>query len=141
MVSTTSDEDEIDLMASFKKGAKGQTRRPNARSLSKRSSDQESADEEVNNLQAPQRLVAVQVPPVRNRNQYMYYDGQEAVQRVNRGFEKRGELMYAIELVDGTKKQVRYLRRCAVPNSSCRVKLLAPFTCCRSIYLYLETRS
>ncbi|KAL5461724.1 hypothetical protein PMIN06_002014 [Paraphaeosphaeria minitans] len=105
------DDDEVDLMASFKKSAEGPARGRKARS---QTSGRDSSVEEMEHnrtqrtQQAPQKLAAVRVPPVHNRNQYIYYDGKDAVQRVRREFEKRGELLYDISLVDGTYKQVTF---------------------------------
>jgi hypothetical protein len=138
--SITSGEDENDLMASFKKSATGQMRGRKARS---QASGRDSSDREMDHQRMkppPAKLVAVQVPPVRNRAQYIYYDGQEAVQQIRREFKKGGELIYDIELVDGTHKQVSHLRHAIVPDLSGQlgrqVKVLASFTASNSPVLY-----
>ncbi|KAF2449385.1 hypothetical protein P171DRAFT_427584 [Karstenula rhodostoma CBS 690.94] len=109
-VTSDDDDDEHELMASFKKSAKGPTRGRKARS---QTSGRDSVEEKEHQraprtTQAPQKLAAVRVPPVHNRDQYIYYDGEEAVQRVRREFKKSGEFVYDIELVNGTHKQVTF---------------------------------
>ncbi|KAF1977413.1 hypothetical protein BU23DRAFT_526827 [Bimuria novae-zelandiae CBS 107.79] len=107
----TSDDDEVDLMASLKKGGKSKPRKQQSFSPTNFISDEDSADEELPNPRigrASQKLAAVRVPPVRHRNEYIYYDGAETVQRVRREVSKRGELFYDVELIDGTNKQVTF---------------------------------
>jgi chromodomain-helicase-DNA-binding protein 4 len=104
--SIKSDEDEHDLLALFKKGATSQMRGQKARAPASGRDSSDQAKVHQPTKQAPRTLAAVRVPPVRNRGQYIYYDGQEAVRRVRREFEKSGESVYDIELVDGTHKQV-----------------------------------
>ena len=109
-VSLSSDEDGINHIESFKKGAESQIRnRPTCSPASDRFSQEKKIGLQ-RTPQAPRKLIAVQVPPVLNRDQYIYYDGRDTVQRVRREFEERGELQYDIELVDGTQKQVSYRR-------------------------------
>lgn len=121
-----SEDDEHELMASFKKGAakKGPTRGWKARSqTSARDSSVEETEHQrtQRTKQAPQKLLAIRVPPVQNREQYIYHDGQDAVQRVRRELEKSGELVYDVELVDGTRKQVSLLRHVLSPCHSCQL--------------------
>lgn len=100
-------------MASFQKGANNQPRKRKLLSLGKRSPSQDSLrgkNHERQEKHAPQKLVAVRVPPVHRPEDYIYYDGQEAVERIRQEFQRKGEFMYDVELVDGTQKQVSYLR-------------------------------
>lgn len=107
----SSDEDGAALMASFKSG------RPRAPSLKKKQafspsnfvSDQSSADEVAPQRTRPVRrkAVAVKVPPIRNKHEYTYYPPQEEVARILREFDKHGQLMYEVRMIDGVKKQVR----------------------------------
>ncbi|KAL1594503.1 hypothetical protein SLS60_010263 [Paraconiothyrium brasiliense] len=116
--SITSDEDGVKLMASFKKDAKIQARGRKARS---QTNDRDFPDEEMDSQHAEgisQKLLAVRVPPVENRDAYIYYDGQAAVQRVHREFEKRGELIYDVEFIDGGHKQVTFDELLALENGT-----------------------
>ncbi|OAG12176.1 uncharacterized protein CC84DRAFT_1078202 [Paraphaeosphaeria sporulosa] len=108
-------------MASFQKGANGPARGRKARSHTsgRNSSVEEKEYKRIQRIeQAPQKLAAVRVPPVRNRNQYIYYDGKDAVHGVRREIEKRGELLYDIELVDGTHKRVTFDELLALDNGA-----------------------
>ncbi|KAJ4359716.1 uncharacterized protein N0V89_000272 [Didymosphaeria variabile] len=118
IASIASDEDGLELMASFKKGANGEARGRKARS---QINDRDFPDEEVVSQRAegaPQRLLAVRVPPVHDRDEYIYYDGEAAVERVQREFEKRGELMYDVEFIDGRHKQVTFDELLALDNGA-----------------------
>lgn len=118
----TSDEDEADLMALFKKGPKIPPREKKARSQTA------TRDSSERKAQVSQKLAGVEVPPVQNRSEYIYYDGKNAVQRIRREFEKRGELFYDVELVDGTYKQVSKLCHGSTAKVLATFTTLASFT-------------
>lgn len=105
--SSGSEDNEADLIAAFQKGAQ----RGPQKSVSPSNfvSDEASANEESiwqRRRQTSQKLVAVRASPVRDRNEYIYYDGKDTVHRVRREITKRGNTFYHVEFVDGTDGQV-----------------------------------
>ncbi|KAJ4295425.1 hypothetical protein N0V90_007437 [Kalmusia sp. IMI 367209] len=108
---STSDEDGASLMAFFKAGAKDKARRQMSFLPTNVVSDQDSASEEARSQRsqrAPQKLISIRVEPVRNRHEYIYYEPQESVQNVRREYQKKGQLMFEVELDSGTLKQVTF---------------------------------
>jgi hypothetical protein len=50
--------------------------------------------------------VAVRVPPVRNREEYTYYEPKDEVEQIRREYSRRGKMMYEVKLTDGKLEQV-----------------------------------
>ena len=77
-------------------------------------SDDSSAQEESSKLKgkSPSRrsagrlLVAVRVQPVINREEYVYYEPKEEVERIVREYHRKGMIMYEVKLIDGATRQV-----------------------------------
>ncbi|KAF2874432.1 PHD/FYVE-zinc-finger like domain-containing protein [Massariosphaeria phaeospora] len=107
----SSDEDGADLMAAFKRtaiGAPPRGRRQTSFSPGDFVSGESSGEDTRVAPDSMRKLVAVKAPPVRNRHQYTYYEPKDAVERILREFQKRGELMYEVKLTDGRTEQVNF---------------------------------
>ncbi|KAF2749588.1 hypothetical protein M011DRAFT_420044 [Sporormia fimetaria CBS 119925] len=52
--------------------------------------------------------VAVQVRPPRNLDDYVYYEPREEVRRIIREYNRKGQLMYEVELEAGQRKQISF---------------------------------
>jgi hypothetical protein len=117
----SSDEDGVMLMAAFKKG--GQTegnspmRKQESALVEKNTFNRMSREDTSSEGSPPQprqfkrALVAVNVPPVRRRHEYTYYEPKETVERILRESRRQGKYVYKIEIVGGTTKEVRELKR------------------------------
>ncbi|KAF2193813.1 hypothetical protein K469DRAFT_712645 [Zopfia rhizophila CBS 207.26] len=123
----SSDEDGAGLMEAFQsRGSRNAA--PRARKLASVSpgmfiSDESSAAEEdtsnfVSQSSKPvaRKLVAVRVPPVRNRHEYTYYEPEESVEKVLREFRRGNELTYEIKLTDERTKTVSFDELLTIDN-------------------------
>lgn len=108
---SSSEEDEIDLMRSFQKGAEGnaQKKKQQSFSLGSFTSNGTSVVDDSDSLHSGQgrrTLAGVRVSPVRDREEYIYYDGNDTVHCIRREISRRGNLLYEVELVNGTDRKV-----------------------------------
>jgi chromodomain-helicase-DNA-binding protein 4 len=114
----STDEDSADIMASFKKGTLAQGNKKNPLQTPKQASlstgdyvsEQSLGGDERATQTSPanvRKLVAVKPLPVRDRDQYTYYEPKETVESIIREFQQKGDLMYKVKLTDGVTKQVR----------------------------------
>jgi hypothetical protein len=121
----SSDDDPSALMAVFKKGApkkapesEASRPAPPPRKQASSSSGQLILDDESENpnggtgiqsVTSARRAVAVRVGPVRDRAQYTYYEPQDTVDTIVRGFQRKGHSMYEVKLTNGRIQQVSEL--------------------------------
>ena len=108
---SSSEGNEINLMQSFQKGAKGKSQQTKQRSCSPGDSiqDEASTDQQINSGRLGherRRLVGIRVSPVRDREEYIYYDGEDAVHRVHKEVSKGGTVSYDVTLVNGRNRRV-----------------------------------
>ena len=71
---------------------------------------EQSSEEEERRRRTPQarvrKAVAVKPKPVRNRDQYTYYEPKEIAKSISREYYNNGDLMYEVKLTSGVSKQV-----------------------------------
>lgn len=116
----SSDDDPAELMASFKRNGAPtvQAATPSPRRkqpsvspeipLSEQASARSMGSADLPKPNASRRVaVAVRVPPIRNPEEYTYYEPKVEVEHILRECSRRGELMYDVKLSDGTLRQVR----------------------------------
>ncbi|KAF2274723.1 uncharacterized protein EI97DRAFT_434949 [Westerdykella ornata] len=112
----SSDDEEGNLMASFKRG--GRTRSIPRKQAPLSPGDFVSSDESSAHDEAPARTgasttvrkvaVAVRVRPVRNVEEYTYYEPAEEIERINREYGKSGQMMYEVVLSTGQTRQISF---------------------------------
>ena len=110
----SSDEDAADLMESFKKGARTTptppTRKQPSVSPGMFFSDESSADDEVisqdTSSGTARRLLAVQLPPVRSKKGFVYYEPREEIEAIVLEYSRKGDVMYKAKLLSGHIREV-----------------------------------
>lgn len=110
----SSSEDEANLMASFKRpnrSAAPPKRKETSVSPAMFFSDDNSAGDNNATSQrsshgAPKFAVAVRARPLRNRDEFTYYEPKEEIERILREFSRRGNIMYEVKLADGQTRRV-----------------------------------
>lgn len=108
---SSSEGDEINLMRSFQKGIKGKSQQTKQRSCSPDDSipDEASTEQQSNPGRlghGRRRLVGIRVSPVRDREGYIYYDGEDAVHRVRKEVSKGGTVSYDVTVMNGRNRRV-----------------------------------
>ncbi|KAF2020910.1 hypothetical protein BU24DRAFT_10762 [Aaosphaeria arxii CBS 175.79] len=113
-----SSDDELDIASFQRNGTR--KRSPPARKSASVSpgmffSDESSVTEEdtknekkKDSIDRPRKLVAVKVTPVRNREEYTYYEPEEEVHSILREYKRKGVLMYEVKLLDGKHHKVTF---------------------------------
>ncbi|ORY14692.1 PHD/FYVE-zinc-finger like domain-domain-containing protein [Clohesyomyces aquaticus] len=140
----SSDEDGVDLMATFQKCAKGhppatraapskpsgppRRHAPPPRNVPTRATLQSSfspgmfVSDESSGAEEPQKVirkaVAVRVEPVRNRREYTYIPVTESVDKILREYTHRGDLLYEVKLSGGGTKTVSFEDLLEIDNGS-----------------------
>jgi hypothetical protein len=69
-----------------------------------------SSGEDLDKAESPpkvRRLLQIRPSPVRNRNEYTYYEPRDEVESIVREFTTKGRVMYMVKLEGGAIKEVR----------------------------------
>lgn len=106
---SSDEEDVVNLIAAFQKGPRKLSLRGRSRPSFSPGNFISSGDEDHASQSSPaqpRKAVAVVVSPVRNREEYTYYEPREAVQNILREFTHKGDLMYEVKLSDGNTREV-----------------------------------
>jgi hypothetical protein len=118
----SSDEDGAELMAAFKKGGRSAPPKPRQPSVSPGMFISEDSSTEESPMNPTPSLfrrvaVAVRVKPIKNREDYAFYELKDEVARVLREFRLKGDIMYEIKLTNGNIQQVSQPRCSAAAQS------------------------
>jgi hypothetical protein len=84
-----------------------------------------SSGEDLDKAESPpkvRRLLQIRPSPVRNRNEYTYYEPRDEVESIVREFTTKGRVMYMVKLEGGATKEVR---GAASPSNWERVRAVA----------------
>lgn len=109
----SSDDDGAGLMASFKRS--GQSAAPHRQQasfsptdfFSDVSSDAENPAMTESSTHTNRRVaIAVRVSPLRDLDEYTYYEPKDEVERIVREFQRKGETLYEVTLSTGQSQKV-----------------------------------
>ncbi|KAF2258008.1 hypothetical protein CC78DRAFT_538119 [Lojkania enalia] len=113
-----SDDDNVDHIAAFRSAKpKYPPRTREQPSVSPgmfMTEESSSADVESTSYRSPRvnptkrKVVAVRVPPVRNREEFVYYEPKKSVRGILREFQRQGNLMYEVKLVTGETEEILF---------------------------------
>lgn len=110
---SSDDDDTADLIASFKKaGSVSAKKKPSSEPGEQpRGFVSQQKSEDDRSKRPPRgtrrRVIAVRPSPVRNRDEYVYYEPKETAECILREYQRKGELRYDVKLVGGGTKEVR----------------------------------
>lgn len=82
-----------------------------------------SSEEDVVHAESPpkiRRVLQIRPAPVRNREEYTYYEPQDEVERILKEFSRKGRIAYRVRLEGGATKEVSDNRQHSEGISSCR---------------------
>ncbi|KAF1845477.1 chromodomain-helicase-DNA-binding protein 4 [Cucurbitaria berberidis CBS 394.84] len=131
----SSDEDGAELMAAFKKqGGRQSTatssNKPASFSPGDFISDDGSGGEEhhsqVGSSRKMRRALCVRPSPVRNKNEYTYYEPKDEVEGIIREFTRRGEMLYEVRLWSDKVKVINFDELLELPGGPQALKSLQP---------------
>lgn len=112
----SSDEDDATLMASFKQKRSRKPAQVPSRQRASRSSEVAMSEQSATvdrdgsqwgEAQMPRRAIGVRVSPVRDREEFKYYEPQKDIENIVREFKRRGDMFYKVRLFGNTTKEVR----------------------------------
>jgi hypothetical protein len=110
----SSDEDGAELMAAFQRRRSPEAIPPKKAHSPVPATDSmpgfnSGADETTDRARTPSKkrqLLCVRAQPVRNREQYIYFEPRDEVEEVLREFSRKGDMWYEVTLFGKASKQV-----------------------------------